>query len=316
MSIVITGATGRIGQATMALLRQTGAPIHVLSRHLARATDMFGEYATVHEWHPLSSPPPATAFKGAEVVINLMGEPVAGRWSKIKQQRVVASRVGGTEKIVHAIRDHRVRLVNASSFGIYPGLQGENYDETTPLQAPANVVQTMIQDWERAALKARRSGHSVAVMRYGMISGETAYPQALAKSCSKGLGMRMGDGTQTVPLVDINDAARMTVWAATVPEVEGPINAVAPTSISLEKILERIEAATGRPARIKLPEWAARTWLGPSAPYQLGSYDIAPNVAQRGGFQFAHPEASDILGDALRQHTSASTNTAPIEPAV
>ena len=178
MSVVITGATGRIGQATMALLKESGAPIHVLTRHLARATDMYGTFAAVHEWHPLTSPPPAAAFKGAEVVINLMGEPVARRWSKLQQKRVITSRVDGTAKIIHAVRDRNVRLVNASSFGIYPGLPGERYTEATPLHEPTNAVQMMIQNWEKAALSARQSGHSVAVIRYGMITGRSAYPRS------------------------------------------------------------------------------------------------------------------------------------------
>ncbi|MGI9407601.1 MAG: NAD-dependent epimerase/dehydratase family protein [Hyphomicrobiaceae bacterium] len=305
MSIVITGATGRLGHATMTLLAQTGAPVHVLTRHLAKATTMFGDVAEIHEWHPQSSPPPAAAFRGAEVVINLMGEPVTGRWSKTKRQRVIDSRVGCTEKLVHALRDHRVRLVNASSFGFYPGERGENYDESSALQAPDTIVQKIIQDWERAALNARRTGNSVAVMRYGMIAGPNAYPQALVTACSRGRGVVMGDGKQTVPLVDIEDAARLPAWAATVPQVEGPVNAVAPTHVSLDDVVETIRQATGNGPRISLPGWAARYWLGPSANYTLGSYNIQPAVALRNGFEFAVPNAADIVMRALRHHGDA-----------
>lgn len=305
MTIVITGATGRIGVATMALLHQTGAPIHVLTRRLALATDMFGNFAEIHEWHPMSSPPPAAAFRGVEVVINLMGESVAGRWSRRKRDRIVGSRLVGTEKLVHAIRDSRARFVSASSYAIYPGIAGEQYNERTALQAPNNVVQTMIQDWERTALVARRNGNSVAVMRYGRVAGPSEphqlplFPGSLARKFQRGTGTVMGDGSRTVPLVDIEDAARMTVWAATVPNVEGPINVVAPVQISFNEIAEKIATSVGRGPRFKVPDWIARRWLGASAIYTLGSFAIEPTVALAGGFRFALPDGDGIVANAL-----------------
>lgn len=323
MSIVITGATGRIGQETMALLRATGAPVHVLTRNLALATDLFGDFAEVHEWHPLTSPPPATAFRGVEVVLNLMGEPVSGRWSAVKMQRVIQSRLVSTERLVHALRDHRVRLVSASSFAIYPGRAEDNYVEGTPLEAPDNPMQKMVQDWERAALVAKRTGSSVAVLRYGMVSGGDAratdagsdaedthtlrplFPHALAATCERGFGVLMGDGSQRVPVIDVHDAARMTVWAATEPDIEGPINAVAPGSVSLGEVAGQIGTTLGRGPRVKVPSWAARPLLGPSACTTLGSFAIQPAVAMAGGFRFAHPDGTEIIARALAARAKA-----------
>jgi len=305
MSIVITGASGRIGRATMALLRETGAPVHVLSRNLVRATELFGDWADVHEWHPLSSPPPAAAFRGVEVVINLMGEPVGGRWTKARAERIAQSRVVGTEKIVQALREHRCRLVSASSFGIYPGNAEEKYTEGTRLEAPENCVQKMIQDWEQAALRAKRTGTSVAMIRYGMVSGgdgsakRPLFPHGLARQCANGLGVIMGGGRQIVPVIDIEDAARLTVWAATEPDIEGPINAVAPVPLSLGEVGETIGAQLGRGPRIYIPRWVATRWLGRSASYTLGSFHVQPMIAMAGGFQFAVPDGKDVIARAL-----------------
>lgn len=307
MSIVITGATGRIGRATMALLRQTGAPIHVLTRQLAHATDLFGDQAEIHEWHPLSSPPPAVAFRDAEVVINLMGEPVGGRWSRTKLERVARSRIVSTEKLVQAMRERRVRFVSASSFAIYPGRAGEKYIEGMPLEAPENSVQTMIQDWERAALSAKRTGTSVAVLRYGMVSGGRAdaarplFPLGWARQCQRGFGVMMGDGNQVVPLIDVEDAARLTVWAATEPDIEGPINVVAPRAVTLSEVGEAIKTAVGNGPRLAIPHWMARPWLGRSACYTLGSYEIQPAVAMAGGFQFGQLQGDEIVVRTLRK---------------
>ncbi len=321
MSIVITGATGRIGSATMNLLRQTGAQIHVLTRHLAHATDRFGDFATIHEWHPLSSPPPATVFRDAEVVINLMGEPVSGRWSKAKMASVVRSRIVSTERLVYALRDYRVRFVSASSYAIYPGRSGEKYIEGMPLEAPENPVQKMIQDWERAALMAKRTGSSVAVLRYGMVSGgdgskaRPLFPHGLAEKCRRGIGVMMGDGLQTVPVIDVDDAARLTVWAATEPDIEGPINAVAPRPVTMDFVGDKITEISGRGPRLNVPAWLARHWLGPSACYALGSYEIQPVVAMAGGFQFGQPDGEVIITRTLRKaarlaDVSSATETA------
>ncbi|MEO0619874.1 MAG: NAD-dependent epimerase/dehydratase family protein [Pseudomonadota bacterium] len=321
MSIAITGATGRLGRAVMALLVKTGAPVHVLTRHLARATELFGDVAQIHEWHPLSSAPPASALRDADVVIHLAGEPVAGRWTVSRLDRIRRSRIVSSERLVSALKERPVRLIGASSYGIYGGRAGVTYSEETPLEAPETPVQTLVQDWERAVLSARRNRSSVAVVRYGMLCGTAArdqralFPHGLAAQCVRGFGLQMGEGQQVVPVVDIEDAARLTVWLASAPEIEGAVNAVAPTLLTLGDVGEAIATRCGRGPRLAIPNWIARPWLGPSAPFTLGSFDIQPKRALNCGFQFLRPDGRDVIACALASHAGVA-NARTDEPAL
>ena len=62
---------------------------------------MLGAGAEVHPWaEPESAPPPTEALAGADAVVNLLGEPVAQRWSDSAKQRIRDSRVRSTHMLV------------------------------------------------------------------------------------------------------------------------------------------------------------------------------------------------------------------------
>jgi NAD dependent epimerase/dehydratase family enzyme len=104
-----------------------------------------------------------------------MGEPVGGRWTKSKKARIVTSRVTSAQKLARAIGGAPVRLISASSFGIYPGQRGEVYTEETRLDAPRKTfIQSTLRAWENAALSATEGETKVTVIRFGMVAGPEA----------------------------------------------------------------------------------------------------------------------------------------------
>jgi uncharacterized protein YbjT (DUF2867 family) len=69
LKVVVTGATGTIGQAIVSALRARGDEVAILSRN----PDTPG----AHTWSdPENEPAPAAAFDGADAVVHLAGEPV------------------------------------------------------------------------------------------------------------------------------------------------------------------------------------------------------------------------------------------------
>ena len=62
--------------------------------------------AKLHAWDATRGSPPAAAFDGVDVVVNLMGESVADkRWSDARKKQLRDSRVVGTRALVDALRD-------------------------------------------------------------------------------------------------------------------------------------------------------------------------------------------------------------------
>ena len=101
--IIVTGATGFIGQALVAALRDTGHALVVLSRDAERARRELGDVTAVTT--DLQSPGPWTAaLAGASAVVHLAGESVAARrWDARQKQRLRDSRVEATRTLVEAI---------------------------------------------------------------------------------------------------------------------------------------------------------------------------------------------------------------------
>src|SRR3984885_4361542 len=125
MRVLITGATGTLGLALADVLTARGDQVVALSRDPERGARVLGEAAEVHAWpDPESAPPPAEALAGTDAVVNLLGEPVAQRWSEPAKQRIRASRVDSTRMLVGGLvalpPDGRPRtLISQSATGYY-----------------------------------------------------------------------------------------------------------------------------------------------------------------------------------------------------
>jgi len=88
MRVVVTGATGLIGSTVTRLLRSRSDEVVALSRDRDRARPQLGPDVEAHEWRePQAQPPPTAALEGADAVINLLGEPIAQRWSETVKPR-------------------------------------------------------------------------------------------------------------------------------------------------------------------------------------------------------------------------------------
>src|SRR5947207_4120709 len=103
--IAIAGATGLIGTTLAASCARDGIPVSALVRDTARAADRLPS-ATLHAWDATRGSPPAGAFDGVDVVVNLVGEAVADkRWSDARKKKLRDSRVVATRALVDALRD-------------------------------------------------------------------------------------------------------------------------------------------------------------------------------------------------------------------
>src|ERR1700749_3463752 len=130
MRVLITGATGTIGLALADALKARGDQVVALSRDPERGQRVLGDGAEGHPWgDPETDPPPTEALAGADAVVNLLGEPVAQRWSDAAKQRIRDSRLGSTRTLVGALlslpADGRPRVLISQSATGYYGPRGD-----------------------------------------------------------------------------------------------------------------------------------------------------------------------------------------------
>ena len=125
MKILVSGATGLIGQKLCQRLLHEGHHITILSRSLEKGRRLGFETVV---WQPEKEPLPVTALEEAEVIVHLAGEHIAaGRWTDEQKRRIRDSRVLSTRNLVAAIRAASRKpkaLICASAIGFY-GDRGE-----------------------------------------------------------------------------------------------------------------------------------------------------------------------------------------------
>src|SRR5439155_15978192 len=118
-------ATGVLGRALVGALLARGDDIVALSRDADRARQTLGDRVEAHAWrNPTDAPPPEDALAGADAVVNLLGEPVAQRWTAEAKDRIRGSRIDSTRSLVQGMLalapDRRPgTLISQSAIGYY-----------------------------------------------------------------------------------------------------------------------------------------------------------------------------------------------------
>jgi uncharacterized protein (TIGR01777 family) len=287
MRWMVTGATGFLGRAIVARLRQ---PV-LLGRDMMMAKARFPGLE-VHSWDPEKGLPAQESFKDVETIVHLAGEPVAAkRWSSEQKRRIRDSRILGTRNLVAALGELPVRpkvLLSASAVGYY-GDQGDDVlDENTP--KGDGFLAEVCEAWEQEALLAESLGIRVVCIRCGVVLGNGG--GALAKMLTafrSGLGGRLGTGDQWMPWVAIEDVAGIFWFAAEHPELRGPINAVSPAPVTNREFTKALGQALHRPVLLPVPGLALRLAFGEMSQMLLASQRVVPALVLRYGYTFQEP---------------------------
>jgi len=274
MNVAITGATGFIGRAVAEHLRSSG--------HIVRAISLRGSLAP-------------DALAGANAVINLAGEPVAQRWTASARDKILRSRVEGTQALVAAMRAQPPQvLISASAVGYY-GSRGDDIliESAPPAQ---DFLGRVAVAWEDAALAAEPLGVRVARIRIGMVLGKGG--GALAKMLLPfrlGVGGRLGSGKQWMSWIHIDDLMELIAFLMKESTVRGVFNATSPFPVPNREFTQALAEAVHRPAIIPVPVFGLKLALGEMAEVVLASQRAIPDAAQRAGFVFQHPDIFTAL---------------------
>jgi uncharacterized protein (TIGR01777 family) len=296
--VTVTGATGLIGPALVAALRDRGDEVTVLSRDPARAARALGVAA--EEWDAASAAPPG-ALAGRDGVVHLAGEPLAQRWSAASKRRIRDSRVEGTRGLVEGLRAADPRpgvLVSASGVGYYGAHGDEAVDESAP--AGDDFAARVCVEWEAAAREAEALGMRVALVRTGVVLDRGG--GALAKMLPPfrlGVGGPVAGGRQYLPWIHLDDIVGIYLAALDGDAWTGPVNAAAPTPVTNAEFSRALGRALRRPAVLPVPGLALRALYGEMAIIVTTGQRAVPRRAQELGYAFRHPELDEALRSAL-----------------
>lgn len=302
VKVVVTGATGFIGRALVRALLERGDEVIALTRNPEKARDTLSDRVASLRWVPGEPGEWMMAFNGAGAVVNLAGESVAGgRWTQAKKDRIYRSRVEATRSVVEAIREANPApavLVNASAVGYY-GPRGDEVltEESGP---GTDFLAQVVEGWEAAANAAHDLGVRVVTIRTGIVLGRGGGAlQQMAMPFRLFVGGTMGEPGQWVPWIDLEDEVGLILYAIDTPTLHGPVNATAPSPVTMDVLSRQIGAALHRPTWVPFLGRGLRMGLGEAGDSITASQRVLPTRAQEAGYTFRHTDSADSIRRAL-----------------
>jgi len=292
---LVAGASGLIGSALVPYLTTGGHTVVRLGRS--------GRGADTIMWDPAAGSIDRAALEGFDAVVHLAGETVSGgRWTTEKKARIRDSRSDGTRVLVEALtgleRPPKV-LVSASAIGIYGDRGSELLREDSP--SAAGFLADVCKAWEAATAPAAAHGIRVVNLRFGVVL--SAAGGALATMLTPfmlGVGGPVGDGSQFMSWIALDDVLDAVLFALTTPTLTGPVNAVAPHSGTNRDFATSLARVLGRPAIIPFPAAAVRLLFGEMGDeLLLASTRVDPGRLTAAGFRFRYPELEPALRHLL-----------------
>lgn len=300
MRVVVTGGTGLLGRPLVRGLVAGGHHVVVLSRR-----DLPPPAGTTLElWEPQEEPAPTEVMDGADAVLHLAGEPIANRrWSAAVKQRIVDSRVLGTQNLVAGMKSAKRPpgvLVCASAVGFYGDRGAEELREDSP--AGHDFLAGVCAAWEAQARAAEAFNTRCVQVRMGVVLSMAggALPRMLPPF-TLGLGGKLGDGSQYFPWVHHEDAVGLLFHALHNAQVTGPLNAVAPQAVTNAAFTQTLGKVLNRPVVLGVPTAALKLALGELSAALLGSQRAVPQRALDTGYAFIHAQLEPALRRLLHR---------------
>lgn len=236
-----------------------------------------------------------------DVVINLAGETVAQRWTEGSKRRIRESRIELTERIVEAMEslpesERPKVLLNASAIGYYgPGGEEELTEDRV---AGSDYLAQLCVDWEAAALGACDLGVRVVLLRTSFVIGKGGDAwERMEKVFRAGVGGKLGDGSQWMPWIHLEDEVHAILWLMDEEEIQGPVNLVAPEPVRNLEWTRMLARQLGRPAFFPVPGFALKVAMGGFGAHLLASAKVVPERLEKLGYPFRFPTLESALAD-------------------
>jgi uncharacterized protein (TIGR01777 family) len=295
--IAVTGASGLVGRELVLQLRRNGYGVLRLVRRAPSADDEV-------RWDPGDGTIDREGLQGVTGAIHLAGDNVAsGRWTEAKKARIRDSRVVGTELLANALAEVSPKprvLVSASASGYYGARGDEALDETAA--QGSGFLASVCGEWEAATSAAGDAGIRVVHARIGVVLASGG--GALAKMKMPfllGVGGRIGDGSQYMSWITLEDLVSALVFALERDDIEGPVNCVSPTPVTNADFTATLGRVLKRPTVLPVPKFALRLGLGPDMANEMliGGARVIPASLHAHGFRWEHTTLEPALRSLL-----------------
>lgn len=297
LRILISGASGVLGSALIPLLTTGG---HEVWRLVRRQPD---RSARELYWNPEKNLLNLAGLPPFDGVIHLAADNIGkGRWTPEKKQRVIDSRVQGTNLLARELARCEQKpevLLSASAVGFYGDCQDCCIIEEN--QAGSAFISDVCSRWEQAAKPAEDAGIRTVTLRIGVVlTPRGGALERLLTTSALGFNRRFGSGEQYISWIGVHDAVGAMLHALVCRELQGPVNIVAPEPVTNRELLATLAQVMRRPLLPPVPEAVIRLVFGEmGAEVLLDGCRASADKLLASGYRFRHPDLAMALGSLL-----------------
>ncbi len=293
--VIITGASGMIGRALTSLLQSQGYTVIPFSSRSDAAQGM----------NPATGWIDRTCLENSVAVIHLAGEPIAQRWTVSRKKKILQSRVEGTTLLARTLAELKNPpqvFISMSGINRYGTHRPNEILTERSLTSNQGFLSEVSAAWEQATQPAAAKMRTVQLRTGVVLAASGGALKNMLPAFKLGLGGPIGKGTQQMSWIRLGDLTALIAWIITHPECHGPINAVAPETVSQKVLAQTLGHTLHRPSFMPMPGWVISALFG-----QMGQETILadlrayPQVALASGFKFGTPDLASALLIALRE---------------
>jgi len=284
--IAVTGASGLIGSALVAQLKNDGYQVLKIVRRPVRTADEV-------RWNPIKGEIDLQSLEGVDAVFHLAGAGVGDkRWSASYRSEILNSRLLGTTTIATACEQLQPAVfISASAIGYY-GETG-NRSVTEAERGGDDFLSVVCREWESVANLA--PSIRTIKLRTGLVLDPTGGALGRMIPLFKfGLGGKLGSGKQWWSWITLHDQIRAMIFLMN-SKIEGAVNLTSPNPVTNQEFTAALAIALKRPAIFPAPAFALRAVLGGFSTEVLGSKKVIPKVLMDNKFEFDYPHVSSAL---------------------
>jgi len=298
MKILITGASGLIGQALTKQLNASGHTTVAAVRREPRRNDEV-------QWNPATGEMSPSAFDGVDAVVHLAGAGIGDkRWTDSYKMEILQSRTLGTALLADTMAslDKKPSMfLSGSAIGIYGVRDDTELGEDAAIGT--GFLADVCRDWEAASASASAAGIRTVLLRTGIVLSPKG--GALKKQLplfKLGLGGKFGNGKQWQSWISITDEVNAIIHLLT-SNLSGAVNLTAPNAVTNAEFTRVLGSVVSRPAILPIPSFGPKLLLGGELADALlfTGQRVVPNALVADGFHFAHPTLDVALRALLNK---------------
>lgn len=302
MKVLITGATGLVGEEITKLLLKNGVKVNYLTTSKSKIQHQ-PNYQGFY-WNPTEGIIDESCLIGVTAIINLAGASIAERWTLSYKEEIVESRTNAIHLLYNVLKNNPNQVayfVSASAIGVYPDDLHKEYTEDF-VNFNDSFLTNVVVKWEEAANSIERLGIPVGKIRVGLVLSDKggALPK-MVKPLKMGAGAAFGSGKQWQSWIHVSDLASLFFFAVQ-HQLSGVFNGVAPNPVTNAEMIKKISQTLDIPVFLpNIPKFILKLILGEMHTVLFESQKVSSQKIEALGFEFQFRKLESALNNLLQK---------------